>query len=291
MLKLKQGTKYLMRDASTDFSVSKIPTILRWVFLGAIITVQGLALGACSTANDTPEYVEQPVESLYNIAVTALENGQYQTAAQNFDEVERQHPYSKWATKSQIMSAYSLYMANKYDEAILALDRYIQLHPSSDDTAYAFYLKGLTYYEQISDVGRDQMMTENASAAFAELMKRFPESEYSKDAKVKFELTNDHMAGKEMSVGRYYLDRKMYLAAINRFQLVVDKYQTTTHVPEALHRMVEAYLALGLVDEARKVAAVLGHNFASSPWYLDSYAILVDPNVRPVDDKPWYKLW
>ena len=265
--------------------------IIRSSLIGVIVSALGMATVACSTTNDAPKYVEQTVEVLYNTAVNALEAEQYDIAAQRFDEVERQHPYSKWATKSQIMSAYSLYMSNKYDEAILALDRYIQLHPSSKDTAYAYYLKGLTYYEQISDVGRDQKMTEKSSALFAELMKRFPESKYSKDAKIKFELTKDHMAGKEMSVGRYYLDRKMYLAAINRFKLVVDKYQTTTHIPEALHRLVESYLALGVVDEARKYAAVLGHNYASSPWYLDSYAILEDPSVRPSEDKSWYKLW
>lgn len=272
-----------MLPARTSFSKNALA--------GAIIITLGLAVGACSGTPDAPAYVEETVEVLYNSAVTALENEQYATATERFDEVERQHPYSKWATKSQLMSAYSLYMLNKYDEAILALDRYIQLHPSSKDTAYAFYLKGLTYYEQISDVGRDQKMTEEASASFLELMKRFPDSEYSKDAKVKYELTKDHMAGKEMSVGRYYLDRKMYLAAINRFRLVVDKYQTTTHVPEALHRLVESYLAIGVVDEARKVAAVLGHNYASSPWYLDSYAILEDPSVRPENDDTWYKLW
>ena len=259
--------------------------------LGAFLALQAVALVACSSAKETPVYVEQTVEALYNSAVNALEQEQYTIATERFDEVERQHPYSKWATKSQIMSAYSLYMSNKYDEAILALERYIDLHPSSKDTPYAYYLKGLTYYEQISDVGRDQLMTERASSSFAELIKRFPESEYTRDAKIKFELTNDHMAGKEMDVGRYYLNRKMYTAAINRFQLVVDKFQTTTHVPEALHRMVESYLALGLVDEARKAAAVLGHNYASSPWYLDSYAILEDPSVRPVEGKSWYKLW
>ncbi|MCK5167527.1 MAG: outer membrane protein assembly factor BamD [Rhodospirillaceae bacterium] len=264
---------------------------IRNSLVGVIISALGMATAACSTTNEAPEYVEQTVEVLYNTAVNALEDEQYNIAAERFDEVERQHPYSKWATKSQIMSAYSLYMSNKYDEAILALDRYIQLHPSGKDTAYAYYLKGLTYYEQISDVGRDQEMTERSSSLFAELIKRFPDSEYARDAKIKFELTEDHMAGKEMSVGRYYLERKMYLAAINRFKLVVDRYQTTTHIPEALHRLVEAYLALGVVDEARKFAAVLGHNYASSPWYLDSYAILEDPSVRPADDDTWYKLW
>jgi len=288
---IKQGTCQPMNNTIKSSAPQGSIKVFKAMAFGVVLALQGLALGACSSTNDAPAYVEQSVEALYNSAVNALEQEQYQIAAQRFDEVERQHPYSKWATKSQIMSAYSLYMLNKFDESIIALDRYIQLHPSSKDTAYAHYLKGLAYYEQISDVGRDQLMTERAAGAFAELIKRFPESEYARDAKIKFELTNDHMAGKEMSIGRYYLDRKMYLAAINRFQSVVDKFQTTTHVPEALHRMVESYMALGLVDEARKVAAVLGHNYASSPWYLDSYAILEDPSVRPVEDKPWYKLW
>jgi len=251
-----------------------------------------LVLAACSS--DTAlkdDYKEEPVEKLYNFAVDALEKGEYAQASTRFDEVERQHPYSSWATKSQIMAAYSLYMANKYDEAVVSLDRFIQLHPSNKDADYAYYLKGLCYYEQISDVGRDQMMTELALKTLKELSTRFPDSQYARDAKIKIELTYDHLAGKEMDIGRYYQTNGQYLAAINRFDAVVKKYQTTTHTPEALLRLVESYLALGLRDEAKKMAAVLGHNFPSSSWYIDAYALLEDPSIKTPQDQPWYKLW
>lgn len=262
-------------------------------FAAALIAAT-LALGACSGTDPATtadqNYTEQPVEELYNAAVDQLEQGNYQEASTAFDEVERQHPYSSWAVKSQVMAAYSLYMANSYDEAVLALDRFIQFHPSNKDVPYAYYLKGLCYYEQISDVGRDQMMTELALKTLNELLTRFPESQYARDAKLKIELTYDHLAGKEMDVGRYYQTRGQWIAAINRFDSVVKKYQTTTHVPEALHRLVESYLALGLKDEARKAAAVLGHNYPSSRWYIESYALLKDPTIKE-PEQPWYKLW
>lgn len=250
-------------------------------------------LGACSGNNAATDqaYNEEPVATLYNTALSDLEQGNYDAAAVKFDEVERQHPYSTWAVKAQIMAAYSMYMSNKYDEAVVALDRFIQLHPSNKDVPYAYYLKGLCYYEQISDVGRDQLMTEYALKTFGELISRFSDSEYSRDAKLKVELTYDHLAGKEMNVGRYYQSRKQWLAAINRFQSVVDKYETTTHVPEALHRIVESYVALGLREEARKTAAVLGHNFPSSRWYKQSYVLIADPTFLQPEGEPWYKLW
>jgi len=238
------------------------------------------------------EYVERPVEELYNEALNLMENRQYGSATVAFDEVERQHPYSVWATKAQLMAAYAYYLANRYDDAILALDRFIQLHPANRDVAYAMYLKGLSYYEQISDVERDQKITELALTSFKELISRFPNSKYARDAKVKIDLTYDHLAGKEMEIGRYYHNQHQYLAAINRFRKVVDDYQTTTHVPEALHRLTEAYLALGVVEEARKTAAVLGHNFPGSEWYIDSYEMLENKKVRPEPaDSPWWKLW
>lgn len=258
----------------------------------AFIVASVITLGACSSppaANS--EYEEEPVAMLYNTAVDDLEGGKFDSAAVKFDEVERQHPYSKWAVKAQIMAAYSLYMGNKYDAAVVALDRFIQLHPSNKDTPYAYYLKGLSYYEQISDVGRDQLMTQLALKTLNELMTRFPDSQYSRDAKLKVDLTYDHLAGKEMKIGRYYQSRQQWLAAINRFSAVVDKHETTTHVPEALHRLVESYLALGLRDEAQKHAAVLGHNFRASKWYLESYALLEDPNIEKPQGEPWYKIW
>ena len=232
-----------------------------------------LAVAACS-GTDEDAYVERPVEELYNEAQDLLEDGDDARAGQAFEEVERQHPYSEWATRAQLMSAYAYYEANKYDEAVAAAQRFIELHPGHQDVPYAYYLIGISYYEQISDVGRDQKMTEKALASFDELLRRFPNSEYAKDAQLKADLARDHLAGKEMSIGRYYLRRGQYLAAINRFRSVVDRYQTTTHVPEALHRLTEAYLALGLDQEAQKNAAVLGYNFPSSPWYQDSYALL-----------------
>ncbi|MEQ8666374.1 MAG: outer membrane protein assembly factor BamD [Rhodospirillales bacterium] len=254
-----------------------------------------LTLAACAADDETP-YVERPVHELYNSAKAMLDEGAYTQAAKAFDEVERQHPYSKWATKAQIMAAYSYYLDNDYDDAIIALDRFIQLNPSHRDVPYAYYLKGLSYYEQISTVDRDQAMTENALSTLNELLTRFPESTYSRDAKIKVELTYDSLAGKEMEIGRYYLFQRQYLAAINRFKRVVDEYQTTTHVPEALLRLTEAYTALGLDGEARKTASVLGHNFPGSEWYAEAYALVQGaptPGEEPAGEpeESWYKFW
>lgn len=248
-------------------------------------------VAACTSDNKPEEYVERPVDEIYNEALNVLQEGGYKDAAVMFDEVERQHPYSTWATKAQLMSAYSYYQDDAYDSAIVALDRFIQLHPSSPDVPYAYYLKGLSYYEQISDVSRDQKMTELALQTLVELVKRFPTSKYAKDAKLKIDLTRDHLAGKEMEIGRYYLNQGQYLAAINRFKEVIDKFQSTTHVPEALHRLAESYIAIGVTEEAQKVAAVLGHNFPGSQWYLDSYRLVEGKLIEPKEDDPWYKLW
>jgi outer membrane protein assembly factor BamD len=243
-------------------------------------------LAACS--KDKEEYVERPVESIYNAAVDHLTNERYQTAAKEFDEVERQHPYSVWATKAQIMAAYSYYQANKYDEAIVGLDRFIQLNPSNRDVGYAYYLKALSYYEQITDVQRDAKLTELALNALDEVVRRFPDSVYARDSRLKIDLTYDHLAGKEMEVGRFYLQRSQYLAAINRFRYVVDKYQTTSHVPEALHRMIECYLSLGLKEEAQRIAAVLGYNYPGSDWYQDSYSLVETGKPFTQDEKPGF---
>jgi outer membrane protein assembly factor BamD len=247
------------------------PGMVRRSVRGVVATA--LVLAGCSGSGDE-EYVERPVEELYNQAQDLLEAGDERQAGQAFEEVERQHPYSEWATRAQLMSAYAYYEANSYDEAVSAAERFIELHPGYEDVPYAYYLVGISYYEQISDVGRDQKMTERALEAFDELLRRFPDSEYARDAELKADLARDHLAGKEMTIGRYYLRRGQYVAAINRFRSVVDGYQTTTHVPEALHRLTEAYLALGLDQEAQKNAAVLGYNFPNSQWYLDSYALL-----------------
>jgi outer membrane protein assembly factor BamD len=246
----------------------------------AAAALLGLSLVACS-GDDKPAYVEKPVEELYNGALDAMQAGDYEEAARLFDEVERQHPYSEWASKAQLMAAYAFYQKNSYDEAVNALDRFIELHPGSPDVVYAYYLKAICYYEQIADVERDQKPTSDALNALEELVRRFPDSKYSRDAQLKIDLALDHLAGKHMEIGRFYQGRSEYLAAINRFRTVIDRYQTTTHVPEALHRLVECYLAMGIVDEAKATAAVLGHNFPGSEWYSDSYALLTGENLSP----------
>jgi outer membrane protein assembly factor BamD len=237
-----------------------------WVLAGALL------VAACGSDKDT--YVEKPVETLYNTAMNELIDNSYTKAAKSFDEVERQHPYSVWATKAQLMSAYTLYQAGKYDEAVGAADRFITLHPGHRDIAYAYYLKALAYYVQIADVARDQKQTQQALQALGEVARRFPDSKYGRDARLKMDLARDHLAGKEMEIGRWYERQGSYLAAINRFKRVIDNYQTTTHVPEALHRLAECYTALGLTDEATKMAAVLGYNYPGSDWYGDAYALM-----------------
>ncbi len=243
--------------------------LLRWLGVAASI----YALSACG-GSKKEVYVEKPVDDLYNKAMDELVEERYATAAKTFQEVESQHPYSVWATKGQLMGAYALYEAGNYGEAIIAADRFIQLHPGHRDIAYAYYLRAISYYVQIVDVGRDQKTTELALKALEDVVRRFPDSKYARDAKLKLDFTRDHLAGKEMEIGRYYLNRGQYLAAINRFKRVIDDYQTTTHVPEALERLVECDLALGLTDEAKENAAVLGHNYPGSEWYVDAYSLV-----------------
>ncbi|MBK8177067.1 MAG: outer membrane protein assembly factor BamD [Rhodospirillales bacterium] len=248
------------------------PSRRKTAFACSALVAGLLALTACGTTEEP--YVERSVDELYNQAMDQLDGGDYKKAAKTFDEVDRQHPYSSWATKAELMSAYASYQANEYDDAVNACDRYIELHPANPDVPYAYYLKGLSYYERISDIHRDQEMTEQAKRVFAELISRYPDSEYARDAQLKIDLCNDHLAGAEMVVGRYYQERGFQLASLNRFRTVVEKYQSTTHVPEALLRMTEVYRALGIDDEARKTAAVLGYNFPQSQWYADAYALV-----------------
>lgn len=239
-------------------------------------------LSACGGGKPETLEVEldaRPVESIYNEAAALMDAGEYARAAAIFNEVERQHPYSQWATRAQLMAAYGYYEDQNFDEAILALDRFIRLHPGYRDIDYAYYLMALSHYHQITDVRRDQEMTSRALQSFDDLLARFPDSRYARDATLKRDLTLDHLAGKEMDIGRYYLKQGHFNAAIPRFMEVVKTYDTTTHVPEALHRMVEAYLALGLKGEAERVAAVLGYNYPGSVWYEDSFALL-DPEAR-----------
>lgn len=258
------------------------------------LLIRSLAVAACAvslaacSSDDEPAYVERPAPAIFGEANAALQAERYKEAARLFDEVERQHPYSSEATRAQLRAAFAHYQNQKYDDAILALERFIQLHPGHPDVAYAYYMRAICYYEQITDVKRDQRMTRQAMDALQELVRRFPESQYARDAKLKIDLTVDHLAGKEMEVGRYYLKQGQYAAAIGRFRNVVEQYQTTSHVPEALHRLVECYLALGVKEEARSAAAVLGHNYPGSEWYTDSYALLVDAGVRPAgEQKSW----
>lgn len=233
-----------------------------------------LFAAACSSNSDEDTYVARDVEVLYNLGADALERHAWGKAAVFFDEVERQHPYSQWARRAQLQAAYAHYMRSSYDDAILAAERFLQLHPGHADAAYAYYLIGICHYEQIVDVGRDQDATIKAQNALIEVIRRYPDSEYARDAKLKLALTNDHLAGKEMEVGRFYLHRQEYIAAISRFSTVIEKYETTSHAPEAMHRLVEAYYALGVMDEARRVAHVLGANYPGSKWYEYSYKLL-----------------
>jgi outer membrane protein assembly factor BamD len=246
-----------------------------------------LGLGGCGIFGDSeePKIPEDPPEILYNRAYDLIQAGEFRKSAEMFDEVERQHPYSSWATQAQLMSAYAHYINNEYDDAIIGLERFIELHPGHRNAPYAYYLRAISYYEQISDVGRDQRNTELALESLIEVVARFPNTSYSRDAALKLDLTRDHLAGKEMDIGRYYLQRGLYVAAVNRFRVVIENYQTTTHTPEALHRLVECYLALGVVEEAQTAGAVLGYNFPGTDWYIDSYALLTGQNLAPVIDE------
>lgn len=263
---------------------------MRWSFSPLPIAAAVLLLGLAACGGDSKKqaYVEKPVDDLYNKAMDALVDENYTQAAKTFDEVESQHPYSAWATKSQLMQIYALYQDDKYNDAVIAADRFIQLHPGNRDVAYAYYLKAICYYMQIVDVGRDQKLTELALKALNEVVRRFPDSKYARDAKLKLDFTRDHLAGKEMEIGRYYLKRAEYLAAMNRFKRVIDNYQTTTHVPEALERLVECDLALGLNKEAKENAAVLGYNYPGSHWYGDAYALVTGRGLPATASQGWF---
>ena len=217
---------------------------------------------------------EMKLDQAYNEAMKNLNEKSYKTAAENFEKIEEEQPYSIWASQAQVMAAYAHYRNDKYDDAIAVIDRFIKLHPGHKSIAYMYYLKALCYYDQISDVKRDQKTSEYALASLREVGARFPDTTYARDAKVKIDLVNDHLAGKEMEIGRFYLSKGKTIAALNRFQTVVERYQTTTHVPEALYRLTAAYMLLGVRDEATKYAAVLGHNYPASKWYKYSYDLM-----------------
>ena len=243
------------------------------------IVLVAIFITNCSKKKREEEYVARNVGVLYNEGKKQLRGQNYPRAALLFDEVERQHPYSEWARRAQLMSAYSYYQANDYEEAILASERFLSLHPGNSSAPYAYYLIALSYYEQITDVGRDQRITEQAMAALEQVAFRFPETAYAEDARLKIDMTRDHLAGKEMDIGRFYQKQEQYLAALIRFKNVIDDYQTTTHVAEAMHRLVEVYLSIGIPTEAQQVASVLGYNFPKSKWYKYSYALLTDNDL------------
>ena len=253
----------------------------RLVVIGAIMALPFLS--ACSSRDDdVPELGPvPPVEVLYNNGVDALNQQRFVTATEQFNQVEQNYPYSPWAVNAQLMQAYALYLQTRYTDALGTIDRFIQLHPAHRDIPYAYYLRALCYYEQIADVQREQRGTEQAMNALQEVINRFPDTAYARDARLKIDLCRDHMAGAEMSIGRWYQEQNQLQAAVGRFQRVVDDYQTTNHVPEALHRLTEIYLKLGLREQAKRAAAVLGYNFPGSEWYEDSYSQLVDDGVTP----------
>lgn len=239
----------------------------------AFVPLASCAGPSAQTRADT-QYVARDVNTLYNLAKDRLDRNQYALAAAIFSEVERQHPYSPWARRAQLMGAFSFYLAREYPEAISTARRFISIHPGNRDTPYAYYLIAISYYEQISDVTRDQSVTRQAQVALNEVVRRYPESVYAADARLKLDLVNDHLAGKEMEVGRFYQRRRQWLAATVRFRNVIDSYDTTTHAPEALMRLTESYLALGIVEEARRSAAVLGNNYPESRWYTRAYELM-----------------
>ena len=246
----------------------------------AVLLVAGaaaLSLSACAQnrAKGDTAYVARDVNTLYAAAKRTMDQGDYEQAAKLFDEVERQHPYSVWARRAQLMSAFNYYLAQKYNDAIASSRRFITIHPGNAEAPYAQYLLSMSYYQQIEDVSRDQATTQQAADSFGELVRRYPDTRYAADARLKLDLINDHLAGKQMEVGRFYERSGQWLAATYYFRDVIDKYQTTSHVPEALERLVECNLALGLPDEAFKAAAVLGANYADTFWYRQSLRLLI----------------
>jgi len=256
----------------------------------AAVIGASLTLTACAGRGGGPKdtaYVARDVETLYASAKDRLDRGQPTLAAALFDEVERQHPYSPWARRAQLMSAFSYYVARDYNKSVESAQRFLSIHPGNKDAPYAYYLIALSYYEQISDVTRDQKVTEQTRTALQELIRRYPSTEYASDAKLKLDLVQDHLAGKEMEIGRFYERSGNWLAASLRFRAVVDQYQTTSHAPEALERLVESYLALGTPAEAYKTAAVLGRNYPQNYWYRQSLRTLLEYEKHHPKQASW----
>ncbi|MGZ3279805.1 MAG: outer membrane protein assembly factor BamD [Caulobacteraceae bacterium] len=267
----------MSRSSSVFIQISRTSKIL------ALAGVCALALTACAGKKNQPEIATQqrPVDLIYNTGAARLDQRQWVDAVQYFHEVERQYPYSEWSRRAILMTAYAHYQGNAYDDAREDADRFISLYPGNASAAYAYYLKAICYFEQIIDVGRDQAATEQALSSLRAVVRRYPTTDYATDAKLKIDMVNDQLAGKEMAVGRFYLREGQSLAAIGRFRNVIDKYQTTSDAPEALYRLVEAYLTLGLTEEAKRNAAVLGFNYPGDRWYSDAYSLMQGKGLRP----------
>jgi outer membrane protein assembly factor BamD len=264
----------------------------RTMVLAAVLAAS-LPLGACANMSsfnlfgggtDTANLPDEPAEKLYNEGLALQNRRDWRRAALKFMEIDRTHPYTEWAKRALVMAAYSYYESQDYEETINTARRFLQLHPGSSDAAYAQYLMGAAQYDQIPDVQRDQARTERALIVLEEVTRKWPQSEYAIAARRKIEVARDQLAGREMSVARYYLDRRQFAGAINRYRTVVSQFQTTRHVEEALARLVECYMALGIVNEAQTAAAVLGHNFPDSQWYKDSYALIQGQGLTPRED-------
>ena len=254
-----------------------------WARPALVAVMCALALGACAGQKKKPKlaYEERPVELLYATGADRLDRRQWAQAVDYFQEVERQHPYSEWSRRAILMQAFAHYQSNNYPEAIADADRFIQLYPGNQAAAYAHYIKAICYFEQIVDVNRDQAATGQSLENLRGVVQRFPGTEYAQDSRLKIDMVNDQLAGKEMSIGRWYLRQNDTLAAVGRFRSVIDRYQTTSHSPEALYRLVEAYLTLGLLDEAKRNGAVLGYNYPGDQWYADAYKLLTSRGLQP----------
>lgn len=257
-----------------------------------------LALASCASKDKKIEDEVNkipPVEDLYNKGMDEINKGEYQTSVKTLAQIQQEYPYSQWSTKAHLMTAYALYEDEFYDEAIDQLERYISLHPGSKDIGYAYYLKALCFYDRISTIKRDQEMTTQAGDSLQEVVLRFPGSDYAKDARLKLDLVADHLAGKELEIGRFYLKQNNILSAIKRYKKVLENYQTTSHTAEVLYRLVEAYVQLGVKEESQRYAAVLGFNYPGSRWYQYAYKLMTDKKIevkkaQELKEKPsWWK--
>jgi outer membrane protein assembly factor BamD len=280
----------LLGNGSSAFMQSVSKSVSSRLAQVAFAVLLALSVGACSSfdlfGKKDDVAPDEPADRLYNEGLYLLnEKKDPKEAVKKFEEVDRQHPYSEWARKSLIMSSYAYYESGQYEESVSTAKRYISLHPGSQDAAYAQYLIGASNFDEIPDITRDQARTDKALEALDEVVRKYPGSEYAISAKQKMQVARDQLAGKEMLTGRYYLERKEYTGAINRFKVVVTKYQTTRHVEEALMRLTEAYMSLGIVDEAQTAAAVLGHNFPDSEWYRHAYTLVTTGGGQVAENK------